>query len=119
MIRVSKATGAVMQSSTNKVKENALGLCGHFEERQVGTERYNLFTKCAKSKTATIVLRGGAEQYIAETERSLNDAVQVVRRSRANPSVVAGGGAIDMEVSRVVREHSKKVSGKTQLVLSA
>lgn len=51
-----------------------------------------------------IVLRGGAEQYIAETERSLNDAVQVVRRAKFDQDVVAGGGAIELETSKVVRE---------------
>lgn len=38
-----------------------LGTCGEFEERVIGAERYNLFMKCPKSKTATIIIRGGAE----------------------------------------------------------
>lgn len=104
MIRVVKATGAVIQSTTHGLKPACLGDCGCFEEKQVGSERYNLFTQCPKSKTATIVLRGGAEQYIAETERSLNDAVQVVRRAKFDQDVVAGGGAIELETSKVVRE---------------
>ncbi len=47
-----------------------------------------------------MVLRGGSEQFIDEAERSLHDAIMIVRRARKNASVVAGGGAIDMEVSR-------------------
>lgn len=70
---------------------------------QVGAERYNLFTGCPKAKTATMVLRGGSEQFIDEAERSLHDAIMIVRRAIKNASVVAGGGAIDMEISKYVR----------------
>jgi len=45
-------------------------------------------------------MRGGAEQFIEETERSLHDAIMIVRRTIKNDAVVAGGGAIEMELSR-------------------
>jgi len=67
---------------------------------QVGAERYNLFTGCPKARTATMVLRGGSDAFIDEAERSLHDAIMIVRRARKNAQVVAGGGAIDMELSR-------------------
>ena len=67
---------------------------------QVGAERFNLFKGCPKARTATMVLRGGSEQFIDEAERSLHDAIMIVRRALKNAAVVAGGGAIDMEVSR-------------------
>lgn len=38
-----------------------LGTCGNFEEKVFGAERFNLFSDCPESKTATIILRGGAE----------------------------------------------------------
>lgn len=47
--------------------DDVLGTCGLFEEVQLGNERYNMFTKCANTKTATMVLRGGAAQYLEET----------------------------------------------------
>ena len=52
--------------------------------------RYNLFTGCVKARTCTIVLRGGAEQFIEETERSLHDAIMIVRRTIKNDAIVAG-----------------------------
>lgn len=72
---------------------------------QVGAERYNLFTGCPKAKTATMVLRGGSDAFIDEAERSLHDAIMIVRRARKNTQVVAGGGAIDMELSRSLLFH--------------
>lgn len=52
--------------------------------------RYNIFTGCPRAKTCTLILRGGAEQFIEETERSLHDAIMIVRRTLKNDSVVAG-----------------------------
>lgn len=63
-------------------------------------------------------MRGGADQYIEEAERSLNDAIMIVRRAIKAYAVVAGGGAIEMELSRYLREHLRKISGKTQLVIN-
>ena len=74
--------------------------------QQVGAERYNLFTGCPKAKTATMVLRGGSEQFIDEAERSLHDAIMIVRRAMKNASVVPGGGAVDMEVSKYANRAS-------------
>ena len=52
--------------------------------------RYNIFTGCPLSKTCTLILRGGAEQFIEETERSLHDAIMIVRRTIKNDAIVAG-----------------------------
>ncbi len=73
----------------------------------MGGERYNLFKGCPQARTATIVLRGGSEQFIDEADRSLHDAIMIVRRALKHASVVPGGGAIDMELSRVLRDHAR------------
>lgn len=52
--------------------------------------RFNIFTGCPNAKTCTFILRGGAEQFIEETERSLHDAIMIVRRAIKNDAVVAG-----------------------------
>lgn len=116
--RVAKATGAVLQTTTNGITEDVLGSCGKFEEVQLGNERYNMFTGCETTKSTTLVLRGGAAQYLEETQRSLNDAIMIVRRAYKSHAVVAGGGAIEMELSRYLREHLRTISGKTQMVIS-
>lgn len=54
-----------------------------------------------------------------ETERSLHDAIMIVRRARKNDAIVAGGGAIDMELSKYLRDYARGVAGKDQLLISA
>jgi T-complex protein 1 subunit eta len=116
--RVGKATGAQIQTTAFGITDAVLGRCGKFEEVQIGSERYNMFTKCTNAKTVTIVLRGGAAQYIEEAARSLNDAIMIVTRAIRTHSIVAGGGAIEMELSRYLREHVRTIKGKTQLVVN-
>jgi len=117
--RVAAATGAVQQTSINDLNDDVLGTCGLFEEKQVGSERYNFFTECEASKTATIILRGGAEQFIEETERSLHDALMIVKRCIQHRRIVAGGGAVEMELSRYLRQYSRQIRDKSQIIMGA
>jgi|TARA_B100001142_G_scaffold291706_1_gene310070 T-complex protein 1 subunit eta len=119
LVRVTKATGAKVQTTVNDLNDEQLGSCAVFEEKQVGNERFNLFRGCPASKTCTMVLRGGAEQFIEEAARSLNDAIEIVRRAVKNAAIVPGGGAIDMELSRHLRDYARTVAGKGQLFINA
>ena len=58
------------------------------------------------------MIRGGASQYIEEAARSLNDAIMIVLRAVKTHAVVAGGGAIEMELSRHLRQHVLSIRGK-------
>lgn len=113
MKRVAQSTGGQIQTTVFGLVPEILGKCGKFEEVQIGNERWNMFTGCTGSKSVTIILRGGAKQFIEESARSLNDAIMVVRRAVKAYSIVAGGGAIEMELSRLLREKLKTISGKT------
>ncbi|XP_049827539.1 T-complex protein 1 subunit eta [Schistocerca gregaria] len=117
--RTMKACGGSVMTTAHDLKDSVLGSCEYFEERQVGGERFNIFTGCPNAKTCTIVLRGGAEQFMEETERSLHDAIMIVRRTIKNDAVVAGGGAIEMELSRALRDYSRTIAGKEQLLIGA
>ncbi|VVT58282.1 uncharacterized protein SAPINGB_P006128 [Magnusiomyces paraingens] len=119
MNRTLQAVGGILHSTTSDIKPENLGTCDFFEERQVGSERYNFFTGCPKTKTCTLVLRGGSEQFIAEVERSLHDAIMIVKRAVKNNIVVAGGGACEMEISKYLREVSRSIAGKQQLLVAA
>ncbi|WMV34747.1 hypothetical protein MTR67_028132 [Solanum verrucosum] len=117
--RVAAAAGGTVQTTVNNVIDEVLGSCEIFEEKQVGNERFNIFSGCPSGKTATIVLRGGADQFIEEAERSLHDAIMIVRRAVKNSTVVPGGGAIDMEISRFLRHHARTIQGKSQLFINS
>jgi T-complex protein 1 subunit eta len=117
--RVVQATGASIQSTCSDIQPKHLGTCDRFEERQIGGERYNFFEGCPRSKTCTLLLRGGAEQFIAEVERSLHDAIMIVKRAIKNRSIVAGGGACEMEVSAFLHSYEKNIPNKQQPIVKA
>ncbi|CAI4231315.1 unnamed protein product [Auanema sp. JU1783] len=117
--RVMAACGGSILTTVSQIDGSVLGDCKNFYEKQVGSERYNFFEGCAKAKSCTLLLRGGAEQFIAETERSLHDAIMIVRRAKKNDSVVAGGGAIEMELSKHLRAKAKTIAGKEQFFWNA
>lgn len=114
--RVRKATGATVNHTCNDIRAESLGTCGFFEEMAIGAERYNIFEKCFEAKSSTIILRGGAEQFIEEAERSIHDAVMVVKRAIKATSIVSGAGAIEMEISKHVRKFALGIQGKEQLI---
>lgn len=117
--RVVQATGGSIQSTCSDIQREHLGTCGKFEEKQIGGERYNVFQDCPKAKTCTLLLRGGAEQFIEEVERSLHDAIMVVKRAVKNGDVVAGGGAIEMDLSAHIHKYALSIPGKQQMILTA
>lgn len=119
LARTRLATGAEIQTTVHGLSKDVLGGCGQFEEVQIGSERWNIFSKCPNAKTATIILRGGAQQFLEEADRSLHDAVMIVRRAQKTERVVGGGGAIDLEIAKTLKEYSRTVHGAEQAVIAA
>ena len=116
--RTAKATGGVILSTTSGIAQENLGTCAVFEEKQVGSKRFNLFTGC-QGKAATIVLRGGAKQFLEEAERSIHDAIMIVRRAKKAGKVRGGAGAVEMLLSKALNEKAMKMDGKSQLIIQA
>ncbi|KAI5706427.1 hypothetical protein M8J76_006870 [Diaphorina citri] len=117
--RTMKACGGAVMTTAHDLNDSVLGTCAVFDERQIGSERFNVFSGCKNARTCTIIVRGGAEQFLEETERSLHDAIMIVRRTIRNHAVVAGGGAIEMELSKALRDYSRSIAGKEQLLIGA
>ncbi|TVY76114.1 putative T-complex protein 1 subunit eta [Lachnellula suecica] len=118
--RIIQATGGSIQSTCSDIHPEHLGTCGSFDERQIGGERFNFFEDCPAAKTCTLVLRGGAEQFIAEVERSLHDAIMIVKRAIKNNTIVAGGGACEMEVSAYLHRYADgNVPHKQQAIIKS
>lgn len=53
-----------------------------------------------KSATSTILIRGSSQLVMDEAERSIHDALCVLRCLVKNKGIVAGGGAIEVEIAK-------------------
>ncbi|MEF8842657.1 MAG: thermosome subunit beta [Haloarculaceae archaeon] len=67
----------------------------------------------------TLLLRGSTEHVVDELERGIGDALDVVSQTVADGRVLAGGGAVEVELARRVRDYADSVSGREQMAVEA
>jgi T-complex protein 1 subunit gamma len=72
--------------------------CGLFEMRKIGDEYFVFFEKCKNHTACSIILRGGSKDTLNEMERNLHDALGVARNLFAEPRLLYGGGAVEMQI---------------------
>ncbi|WP_132058919.1 thermosome subunit beta [Halorussus amylolyticus] len=71
------------------------------------------------SHGVTLLLRGSTDHVVDELERGVTDALDVVAQTVSDGRVVAGGGAIEVEVAGRLRDYADSVSGREQLAVEA
>jgi len=117
MEKLSKATGGRIITNLDDVKESDLGYAALVEERKIGDDKMTFIEGCKHPRSVTILIRGGTERVIDEAERSLHDALCVVRDVVEEPKIVAGGGAPELEVARNLKEYAGTLPGREQLAV--
>jgi thermosome len=115
--KVAKATGARIITRIEEISEKDLGRAKLVEERRVGEDRMVFIEGCENPKAITILIRGGTKRLVDEAERSIKDALNVVKDVLVEPKIVAGGGAPETEVSLALRDYAKTLPGKEQLAV--
>ncbi|HDI42627.1 MAG TPA: thermosome subunit [Candidatus Bathyarchaeota archaeon] len=119
MEKLAKATGARIVTNLDDLTENDLGHAELVEERKVGEDKMVFIEGCKNPHSVTILIRGGSERIVDEAERSIHDALCVVRDVVEEPAVVAGGGAPELELARRVRRFADSLAGKERLAALA
>ena len=117
MEKLARATGARIVTSIDDLTEKDLGYAKIVEERKVAEDKMIFIEGCPNPKAVTILIRGGAEHVVDEAERAIHDALSVVRNIIKEPKIVAGGGAIEMEIAKKLREYAKTLPSKEQLAV--
>ena len=79
----------------------------------------DLFYVSGDGHGVTLLLRGSTDHVVDELERGISDALDVVAQTVSDGRVVAGGGAIEVEVARRLRDYADGVSGREQLAVEA
>jgi len=113
--RLARACGARIVSRTEELKETDIGTgAGLFEVKKIADEYFTFVAECENPKACTVILRGGSKDVLNEVERNLQDAMCVARNVIVNPTLVCGGGAIEMALSHALLEKSKSIEGVVQ-----
>src|SRR5256712_399213 len=114
-----KATGAKIVSNLDDLKAGDLGKAALVEERKIGDDKMTFVEGAKNPKAVTILVRGGSERLVDEAERSIHDALCVVRDVVRDPRIVGGGGAPEAEIAKQLRGFAQKQEGKEQLAVLA
>ena len=115
LTKLARATGARIVTNLDDLFEKDLGSAETVEERKIEEDRWVFIEGCKHPKSVSLLLRGGSQRVVDEVERSIHDAIMVVRDVMEVPSIVAGGGAPETYVATKIRSWSKSLEGREQL----
>jgi T-complex protein 1 subunit delta len=110
---ISKSLRAIPVAHIDHFTTEKLGSAKLVEEVATGGERKIVkITGCPnEGKTVSILLRGSNQLVLDEAERSLHDALCVVRALVKRRALVPGGAAVEMEIARNLQEYSRTIYG--------
>ncbi len=119
MEKLERATGGRIVSSVRDLTPDDLGEAELVEERRVGNDKMVFIEGCKNPKAVTILIRGANDMILDEVERSLKDALNVLRNVMREPKILPGGGAVEVELALKLRDFAAKIGGKEQLAIEA
>ncbi len=119
MEKLERATGGRIVTSIRDLKPEDLGEAAVVEERKVGNDKMVFIEGVKNPKSVTILLRGANDMLLDEAERSIQDALHVLRNVMKDPKIVGGGGAPEIELALKLRKYAESLSGKSQLAAQA
>lgn len=119
MEKLARATGGKIVTNLDDLGAKDLGSAGLVEERKVGDDKMVFVEKCRTPHSVAILIRAGLERMVDEAERAINDSLSVVSDVIENNKVVPGGGAIEAEMAKEVRQYATQVGGREQLAMEA
>jgi thermosome len=119
MEKLARATGGRVVSNLDDLKAQDLGKAGLVEERKVGEDKMVFVENCKHPRSVAILIRAGLERMVDEAERAMTDALSVVSDVIEYNKIVAGGGAVESELAKQLRDYATKVGGREQLAIEA
>jgi thermosome len=117
MEKLAKATGGKVVTNIEDITEKDLGYAKLVEERKIGDDKLTFIEGCKNPRSVAILIRGGTERIVDEAERSIHDALSVVRDVVQEPKIMVGGGAPEVEVARALREYAETLPGRESLAV--
>ena len=115
LTKLAKATGARIVTNLDDLFEKDLGIAELVEERKIEEDKWVFVEGCKHPKAVTLLLRGGSQRVVDEVERSVHDALMVVKDVIEKPQIVAGGGAPETFAATKIKGWAKSLEGREQL----
>jgi len=117
MEKLAKATGATIVTNLSTITSKDLGFAALVEERKIGEDKMTFIEGCKNPKSVTILIRGSTQRLTAEAERSLHDALSVIKDILEEPKILAGGSAPELEMASVLKKYAETLPGREQIAV--
>lgn len=117
MEKLARATSGKIVSNFDDISVEQFGSAELVEEERSGNENMLYIRGCKNPMAVTIVIRGGTTHVIDEIERAVKDGLGDVASAIKSGKIVAGGGAVEMELSKRLRAFAKTIGGREQLAI--
>jgi T-complex protein 1 subunit delta len=112
---VCKTIGCRPIASLDHFTAEMLGSAELVEEVQTGDSKIVKVTGIVnQGKTISVLIRGSNKLVLEEAERSIHDALCVIRCLVKKRGLIAGGGAPEIELSLQLMQHSQTLAGMEQ-----
>ena len=117
MIKLSKATGGRVINNLDDLSEKDLGSADLAQQKKVESDKWVFIEGCKHPQSVTLLIRGGSQRVIDEVDRSIHDALMVVKDVIEKPEIVAGGGAPELYAASQLKEWANSFDGREQLAI--
>ncbi|HYL66890.1 MAG TPA: thermosome subunit beta [Nitrosopumilaceae archaeon] len=117
MTKLVKATGGRIITNLDDITSKDLGSAEHVEQRKVETDKWVFIEGCKNPRAITLLLRGGSQRVVDEVDRSMHDALMVVKDVIEKPAIVAGGGAPEEFLASSLKDWADRFEGREQLAI--
>ncbi|KAI5017844.1 hypothetical protein ZWY2020_042732 [Hordeum vulgare] len=121
---VAKATGATMVSTFADMEgeetfdPSFLGHADEVVEERIADDDVILVKGTKNTSVVSVILRGANDYMLDEIERSLHDALCIVKRTLESNMVVAGGGAVEAALSVYLENLATTLGSREQLAIA-
>lgn len=117
MTKLAKATGGRITTNLDDITEHDLGHADLVHQKKVESDKWVFIEGCRNPKSVSLLVRGGSQRVVDEVDRSLHDALMVVKDVIEKPAIVAGGGAPEAYLASQLKEWSDSFEGREQLAI--
>ena len=119
MEKLARSTGGNIINKFDELEAEDLGNAEIVELKKVQDEEMTFITGLTEPKTVSLLIRGGTGHVLDEIERSLIDAMSVVKVTIEDGMMVTGGGSTATELALRLREYASSIGGREQIAIDA
>jgi T-complex protein 1 subunit alpha len=122
--RIAKATGATIVTTlantegADEFDPSNLGTAAEVTQERIADDELIVMRGCKNTKTSSIILRGANSLMLEEMERSLHDALCIVKRTLESNAIVPGGGAVETALSIYLESFATTLSSREQIAIA-